>query len=389
MELLSFDEILIKLCDDFDALIAPKKIARSNTNIIYLIFKAIAKGMEVINNVCVVLSNKFDPARCSVEDLNSVAQLVGTERLKGSASGLRIVAENEDVEAVTLPQGVYTYSLDEDTKFIFEVFANTPIEVGESVAYIAMSEKIGNYPVTAQSSIAVEATVTIPDGIHFSCTNNVNLLGTKAESDLEFRKRILQRYDGQDSITELETQLRNLPYIFDCRIKYNNTVIDEVYDGITLHPFTALITYSGSPRSEMAEIIANKIICPTVQLQDSIAMDYISDVFIGGKHTFYITPFGEFDFKTKIIYRINEQYNSAYDVEEAIKTALNDYFNPEVYRGYITEDDVYNIIEGLNLKGVTLLAVNLKVDNSNVDYIEVPSTKIAHLAEISFTKEVI
>lgn len=389
MELQSFDTILVNLCDAFDDLIAPEKIARSNTNVVYLILKAIAKGMEIINSVCVVLSNKFDPARCSVEDLNSVAELVGTERLKGSASGLRIVVTNNGVEDIVLPQGVYTYKLDEETKFIFEVFANTPIVAGESISYIAMSEKIGNYPVTTQPDIAVTANVSIPDGAHFSCTNNVNLLGTKAESDLEFRKRILQRYDGQDSITELETQLRNLPYIFDCRIKYNNTVIDEVYDGITLHPFTALITYSGSPRSEMAEIIANKIICPTVQLQDSIAMDYISDVFVGGKHTFYITPFGEFDFKTKIIYRINEQYNSAYDVEEAISRALDDYFNPEIYRGYITEDDVYNIIAGLNLKGVTLLAVNLKVENSFVDYIEVPTTKIAHLAEITFTKEVI
>ena len=31
-----------------------------------------AKGYEVINNVCVVLSNKFDPANCSDEDLVSV-----------------------------------------------------------------------------------------------------------------------------------------------------------------------------------------------------------------------------------------------------------------------------------------------------------------------------
>ena len=85
--------------------------------------------------------------------------------------------------------------------------------------------------------IAVTANVSIPDGAHFSCTNNANLLGTEAESDLDFRKRILQRYDGQDSITELETQLRNLPYIFDCRIKYNNTVIDEVYDGIIIFLF--------------------------------------------------------------------------------------------------------------------------------------------------------
>ena len=85
MQLMTFNESLTKLCDDFDELILPRKIARSKTNIIYLLFKAIAKGYEIINNVCVVLSNKFDPANCSEEDLVSVASLVGTEKLKGSA----------------------------------------------------------------------------------------------------------------------------------------------------------------------------------------------------------------------------------------------------------------------------------------------------------------
>ena len=94
MTLLSFDEILTVICDKFDELIAPKKISRSNTNIIYLIFKAISKGLEIINSVCVVLNNKFDPEKCSVEDLNSVSALVGTERLKGSGSGLHILATN-------------------------------------------------------------------------------------------------------------------------------------------------------------------------------------------------------------------------------------------------------------------------------------------------------
>ena len=61
MELKTFDTILTTICDSFDSLISPRTIARTNTNIIYLIFKAVAKGYEIINNVCVVLSNKFDP----------------------------------------------------------------------------------------------------------------------------------------------------------------------------------------------------------------------------------------------------------------------------------------------------------------------------------------
>ena len=97
MQLLSYDEILTKICDSFNALIAPRTIARANTNIIYLIFKAVAKGYEVINNTVVTLSNKFNPENCSVEDLDSVSSIVGTERLQGSASGLHIIITNNSI----------------------------------------------------------------------------------------------------------------------------------------------------------------------------------------------------------------------------------------------------------------------------------------------------
>lgn len=388
MILMSFDEILTYLCDSFDSLISPKKIARSNTNIIYLMFKAISKGLEVINSVCVVLSNKFDPAKCSVEDLNSVASLVGTERLQGSASGLHIIATNNGDSAVTLLTGAYSYALDDDTKFIFEVLEDTVIASGGSVTYIAMSENIGSYPVTAQAEIEITSVPLIPEDIVFSCTDNSNLLGTAPETDLEFRKRILNRYDGQDSMVELETTLRNLPYLFDSRIKFNNSVVDVTYDGIVIPPFTAVIFFSGSPRSEIADVIANKIICPTVQTADSIAVDYNSEVFVGGKHTFYITPFSTTDFTVNIMYKIDEQYISDYDAKEKMRTALYQYYLPEVHKDYVREDDVYNILESLNLAGVTILGVNLEVEGTAVDYVTVPISRIPKLTGIVFQKEV-
>lgn len=387
MELKTFDTILAELCDEFDELIAPKKISRSNTNIIYLIFKAISKGFEIINNVCVVLSNKFDPARCSTDDLVSVASLVGTERLQGSATGLHILATNNGESAVTLLAGLYTYEFDADTKFVFEVLEDTEINAGSYITYIAMSEQIGSYPVTAQSDIEVTSPRVIPSDVKFSCTDNSALLGTAPESDLEFRKRILNKYDGQDSIVELETTLRNLPYIFDCRIKFNNTLVSETYDGITIPPFTACIFYSGSPRSEMAGIIANKIICPTVELQDSVAIDYESDVFVSGKHTFYLNPFSTTDFKINVIYKVDEQFISNNDAKAKMRTALFQYFLPEVHEDYVREDDVYNVLESLNIAGVTILGVNLLVNDTSVDYIEVPLSRIPNLEDVTWTRE--
>ena len=94
MELKTFDTILTEICDSFDELISPKKIARTNTNIIYLILKATAKGFEVINNICVVLSNKFDPLNCSDKDLVSTAKLVGTQIRAEAVSGLSIAVYN-------------------------------------------------------------------------------------------------------------------------------------------------------------------------------------------------------------------------------------------------------------------------------------------------------
>ena len=387
MQLMTFNEILTYICDNFDSLIAPRKIARSNTNIIYLMFKAIAKGLEVINSVCVVLSNKFDPAKCSVEDLNSVASLVGTEKLQGSASGLHILATNNGESAVTLLAGMYEYHLDDDTTFAFEVLEDTEIEAGSYVTFIAMSDKIGSYPVTAQSEITVDSSRRIPEDIAFSCTNNSNLLGTSPETNLEFRKRILNKYDGQDAMVELETALRNLPYLFDCRVKFNNTVVDETYDGIVIPPFTLAIFYSGSPRSEIADIIANKIICPTVQTQDSVGIDYNSEVFVGGKHTFYITPFHTTDFTVDVLYKIDEQVIGDNGAEEKIRNALYQHFLPEVHEDYVREDDIYNIIEALNLAGVTILGVNLSVNGSTVDYVSVPISRIPKLVNVEFTKE--
>ena len=300
---------------------------------------------------------------------------------------MHILATNNGESAVTLLAGLYTYEFDADTKFVFEVLEDTEISAGNYITYIAMSEQIGSYPVTAQSEIEVTSPRIIPSDIKFSCTNNSALLGTAPESDLEFRKRILNKYDGQDSIVELETTLRNLPYLFDCRIKFNNTLASETYDGITIPPFTACIFYSGSPRSEMAGIIANKIICPTVELADSVAIDYESDVFVSGKHTFYLNPFSTTDFKVDVIYKVDEQFISNNDAKAKMRTALFQYFLPEVHEDYVREDDVYNVLESLNIAGVTILGVNLLVNDTAVDYIEVPLSRIPNLDDVTWTRE--
>lgn len=387
MEIKTFDTILAEICDWYDELISPRTISRSNTNIIYLMFKAVAKGYEVIRNVCVALSNKFDPAKCSVEDLNSVASLVGTERLKGSATGLHVLVSNTKDTVLTLPAGNYVYKQSDDVSFEFEVLSDTEIAPQSYVTFIAMSDSIGRYPVTAQSELPIETEETIPEGIVFSCSANDNLLGKLPETDFEFRKRILEGYTGQDTMVELEYKLRNLPYLFDCRVRFNNTSDEQLFDGITVPPFTAVIFFSGEVKNEIADIIADKMLFPTVQTEDAVKVSYYNETLVTGVQDYYLVPFRNLEFGIEVKYKVNEQYLSNDKAKEEMTKALNLAYISEAHDSdYITENDVYNILNGLALAGLTILDINLKVSGVAESYISVPISKVPKLTSIEYVK---
>lgn len=387
MQIKTFDTILNELCDNFDSLISPKTITRSNTNIIYLLFKAVAKGFEVINNVCVILSNKFDPATCEVEDLNSVASLVGTERMNGSATGLEIIITNTNTEEVILSEGFYNYAFNDDVTFTFELVE--PLVIAkESFTYVlATTEQIGKFEVTEQESISITTDRTIPSGVEFSCKENSKLLGISAETDLEFRQRILEGYNGQDTINELQMRLKNLPYCFDCRVMFNNTLNSEIYDDITLPSFTCAIWYQGAIRSELGEIIAKKIMCPTVETEDSVTVPYKNSAFIQNEYNFHLIPFKKTTFSVEIVININEQFVEKYVVEKAIEKELFEKYSSFQHLDYIKESDIYNLISALNLTGTNILDVNLKQNGKDVGYVEIPVSRFPDLTEVIFVEQ--
>lgn len=384
MQLLSYDEILTNICDSFDALIAPRAITRANTNIIYLIFKAVAKGYEVINNTVVALSNKFNPENCSVEDLDSVASMVGTERLQGSASGLHIIITNNSNVKVTIFAGLYYYAFEEDIIFYFEILENTEIEAGNYITVIAMSEKTGSYVVTSQDSITVTSDLIIPEGVTFSCNSNENLLGTEPETNLEFRKRILNGVNNQDTIIELENTIKNLPYIFDCKCKFNQTASSVTYDGYTIPPYNLAIFYSGMARNELAEIVASKTFFPTLESENSVKVYYKNEVFTNGQYEVNLIPFKELLFSVKIIWEINKQYADTESAKAKVRTALNKVFAGTTHKDYIKEDDIYNTIETIDITGISILGVDLIYNSQTVNYILVPVSRIPKIDTVSF-----
>lgn len=387
MQLLTFDEILTKMCDTFDELIMPETIARSNTNVVYLIFKAIAKGYEIINNICVTLSHKFDPANCSSEDLESVSALVGTERLSGSATGLEIIAKNTAEEAVTLYAGMYSYALDDDTSFIFEVITDTVIGAGDTVTFLAMSENIGTYPVTAQAEIEVKYVGgDIDTNIKFSCDDNSSLLGVPRETDLAFRERILSDTTRQDTIKELEIKLKNLPYLFDAKVVFNNTSESRVVTGYTLPPFTMLIFYSGSPRTEIAEVVASSNIYPTLSTPHSIELRYVNSIFIDGYYPVYITEFVNLEYSIQVNYSIDTTYISSEKAQAEIRAFLYSNFRGQVHKDYIKEEDIYSKLKELSIAGVEILNIDLYQGGSQVPYVSVPPSDIPYLSTVTFTE---
>lgn len=387
MEIKTFDTILNELCDVFDSLISPKKIARTNANIIYLLFKALAKGFEIINNVCVVLSYKFDPRNCDSSDLESSASLVGTERYKGSGSGLKITITNNGDTPCTLLQGVYNYKFNDDVTFSFEILEETEIGAGSYITVIAMSENIGRFPVTTQTNIEITSEQEINSDLVFSCTDNSALLGTLPETDLELRERILTRVDRQNSFVELETVIKNLPYIFDCRIKYNNNFSPVAYDNIVIPPQTALICYSGAIKAELADKVCEHILCPTVQTEDSKEVKFYSDVFVNGFYPVYFTPFKKTQYQAEVTLKIEGVFVNYYDVTKEIRTTLFNSFVSELHTDYVKEEELYNAIKALNLTGVNILGLNLIYNGEKVSFIEIPLTRIPELTDVTFIQE--
>lgn len=396
MELITFNEALTELCDNFDSLISPRTISRSNTNIIYLLFKAFAKGWEIVNNVCVTLSNKFNPASCSDEDLESVAFLVGTERRKGASSGLIVTAvNNDDINPQILPAGTYTYVLDEQTIFQLETTADISVPAQGSTSLMFLSTSVGSFHVTAQTDITVTAVdsgddspLTIPSQFQFANADNTALLGYTDETDLEFRKRILSDTDRQDTIKELELKLRNLPYVFDCNIVFNSNSFDAVVGSYTVKPYYMLILLSTAKYDvEIAEIIAESGIYPSVNVTGvSHELRYESGVFASGYYSVYVNDFDKKQFSATVTYSADPNYISSAQAEATMRAGIFSEINSNRHTDRVTTEDFYSIINSLNVKGVSVLGIQLYENSQEKVYIDFLKTEIAELTTLTFSE---
>lgn len=385
MEIKTFDTILNEVCDYFDELISPKKIARTNTNIFYLVLKAVSKGWEIINNVCVILNNKFDPARCTDADLESTGKLVGTKLRKGAVSGLRISVYNTGTLPEALGAGTYTYVYNEDVSFSFTITEPATINAESSVAFTALSDKIGAFPVTQQTGIILSSdNASVPSSFICSCTDNHSLLGHDDETLLEFRQRVNTDTERQDIINELREKLLELPYVYDVTLAFNQTESDMVIGDFTVKPYYLLVVISTAQyTNEIANVIASNAIYPTVKVEgESHEVEYLDDAFASGSYKVYLNDFKAKNFIININAQIDSTYNTSNNVKSKIESALMNAFNANVYRANITAEDVFNEINKLDLSGVKVLGVSFEVDATNLDYVTFNKTELPNLTNV-------
>jgi hypothetical protein len=383
----SLDEITSEVCDVYDALIAPKRIWRDNNNKLYLFFRACSAGVKLILDAVLALRGRYNPQHCSDDDLSATAKLVGTAFRQGSGSALRItVANTSDIDVKTLMAGAYSYQSVSGMAFLFTLLSDRELVPGAFNAVTAVSSEKGSYAVGDNASITVTRVDGAPiDGaFKFSCEDNSGSLGYPDESAVEFRSRVLNDVNRQDAIKELELKIRNLPNIFECGLRFNPGVLPVVYDGIVLAPLELLITITGTPSDDLAKAVAESVMYSTHKVDPANVVHYHNDLYVGGKYPVYFRYHGKSEFTLEIVHQYDSRKHSGGQVEAEFNRLLSVYKNAVTHVDRITERDIYNRLAEAGLPSVTALDVNIFVDGDPVSYLEVPATRVPHLAGVVY-----
>jgi hypothetical protein len=392
----SIDEITAQLVDIYDDLLVqavkrPMKVWRNHNNKLYLIFRAVSAGVRLILDAVLSLRSRFDPAHCDEVDLYSTARLVGTDFKKGSGSLLAVTVTNTSLEeAQTLAAGTYRYSSASGMVFSFTLSDDVLLEPEQSRAVSAISAQKGAYRVYQNADIKLSRTdgQSINRFILFSCADNIASLGYEDESSLEFRQRILTDAERQDHIRELELAIRNLPNIFECTLKYNETEEQVEFDGIELEPYQMLVMITGSPTNEIADEFVKGTLYHTKEAGiPGVAGGtvYHEDPhYINGYYPVHFIYHRKVDFQLQVEYQYDSSKLKSTQVEKLFDTALNIYRNAVQHTDILTEDDVYTVLRSVALPDVRILNARILQDGESVPYIKIPSTRIYNLTAVTF-----
>jgi hypothetical protein len=383
----SLDEVTSDICDAYDSLVAPKRIWRNNNNRLYLFFRACAAGVKLILDVVLALSNRFDPLRCSDDDLYSVAKLVGTDFQKGSGSAVRVsIANTSLLETKTLFAGVYNYASVSGMIFSFTLStdASFPPETRNSIS--AVSREKGSYAVGDNASITLYRSdgYSIDKAFKFSCEENSGSLGYPDEDAISFRKRVLSDTGRQDHLRELELKIKSLPNIYECGLIFNPEREPAEYDGVVLAPLELLITVTGSPSDEMAELVAKDVVYSTRMVDPANVVYYRNSQYINGRYPVYFRYHAKTDFALEIEYQYSSTKMKKAQVEAELNRLLGVYQNSVKHVDIIKEIDIYERLAAAGIPDVAALNVNIISDGAQIPYLRVPSTRVPNLTSVAY-----
>lgn len=383
----SIDEILTLMADTWDNLTTPFRIFRNNNNKLWLVFRAIAAGYVIIQDVSMALHSRFDPEQCADEDLASTAKMVGTQFKVGSGSLLRITVTNNDAGSKTLPAGQYKYTSVNGDVFLFTLAVDLTLATLATAVIAAMSQAKGAFAVSAVTSITpirIDGTA-LDSALTFSCADNSGTLGYPDESPFDFRTRILGDTNRQDAIAELELAIRNLPGILECNVVFNPNNIDTTYDSIVVGPYQILIILTGSPDDTLATLVVDSTINSTKMVDAGKAVHYYDAHYLGGAYPVYYTNHLTTNFTLGISYRFDSSRISQIAAEANLTKALNVYRYMSQHMDILTEEDVYALLSLIGGASVRVVNVDILVGGSAVSFLSIPKTRMANLTAVTFT----
>lgn len=395
IEAKTIDEETTGLCDSFDADIAPKSIYRNNNNKLYLVLKSIGAGFSKIRDVVLALKYRFDPRYCSDDDLESTMLIVGTKRISGKVSVVRIICYNTDLSVTyKLPAGTYQYTSADGVLFSYVLTAETPVAPQGYVVMVLASAENGAFPVAGETNAGVITAegYEIPPAFSFEALANTTTLGRKEETLFEARNRILTDTKRQDSLKELEAELNALPTVYACNLLFNPTEENvTLEDGSVLAPYELLVMITGSATPEMAEIILSHEIYKTHMVTAEQVVWYNNPLFVGGRYPVYYTNHAKRRFWLTIYYSYDSGVKTDALVEAAFNELLAKYRVMTEHVSAITEPMIYKTLQDHGIDGVTLLKVYLQDMQDgqlvSVPYIQVPRLMVPELADVAFVTE--
>lgn len=403
MEIPNYDEILSSLLDEFDSRIAPESVERNDGNIIYKFSTAIAKTFERTNAILEATSTPFNPLTCTDEQLDSLAIITQIPRIEGRVSGLEVSITNNGTADWTLhgmfvitfiyQQGDAFFRATVSPRSLSQIDFDWTVKAGESRQLFMTStdsngnDLMGAFPVMAQTGLKLEMraqSISPMDDIVISCEDNSGILGRGAETDAEYRQRLSEIAQKQDSISYMEAEIKSLPTVFDCQLIYNNT--NAEVDGI--QPYLLAVFVEGEKNNvKIADIITRNCMFETQR----VGMDY-SAFYNRNRHMtnqnslIYINGFARTYYDVQITWHSSSNLIDASATEDSIANTVKGAMNKHVRKDYITEAEIYEIAKAMDLEGITVLNADILINGAEEKFLQVPNGNIALINSVLFTR---